>query len=271
MADTEHDGGFASVHMWSWRRTLMRSSLPSTTKHVLLTLSMHASEAGDGIFPKVKTLAEETSLRPETVKDHLRSAADVGWIAKEQRFTESGRQTSNAYVLLVPKGEGGAKRPPPGETHGGRGVPNAPLGGGGKRPPQEERLKGKSQKEGTDLFGDVPSPNGNGKKKKSKLKRRPDYTPEFEEAWAVLRRGSKPDAFEMYEAAVPSEVSHDDLVRALRMYVKSFDPGFKGAHLVLWIRDRRWEEQLEASPAAAAFDDVEERAIGAEFDPQRGW
>lgn len=119
---------------WNWRRALIQSDLSSTTKHVMLTLACHVSEAGYGCFPSMKTLSEETSLTRDTVKRHLRLAEKKGWVQREDQFTENGRQTSNSYALAAPvlegvSKEGGGQETPQGggqETHQGRGVLNTP-------------------------------------------------------------------------------------------------------------------------------------------------
>lgn len=134
---------------WTWRRALLSSDLPGTTKHVLLTLSCHIPEIGGAAWPSIATLAAETSLTEATVKKHLRAGLEAGWIARQKRYTETGRQTSNAYALAAPSGGGGHLTAP---TQG-----NDPHGGASKHPPQissEEKLRDIAREENGDLFGE---------------------------------------------------------------------------------------------------------------------
>lgn len=103
----------AIVGDWNWRRAVAESDLQSTTRHVLLTLSLHVSDAGEGAFPSVRTLVRQTGLTKPTVKKHLNLAVEAGWITRRSRHTDNGRQTSNLYALTKPEGEGVTKQPPP--------------------------------------------------------------------------------------------------------------------------------------------------------------
>lgn len=146
--------GPASPHpihgAWNWRRALLSSDLPGTTKHVLLTLSCHVPEIGGVAWPAIATLAAETSLSEPTVKKHLRAGVDGGWIARVARYTETGRQTSNSYALAAPGGGGKQTAPP---------LLNDPPEGVSKPPPQigsKEKLNRKGETNG-DLFEGTPS------------------------------------------------------------------------------------------------------------------
>ncbi len=57
-----------------WRRQVLQSELPSSTKLVLLALSDHMEPDGGGCFPSVRLLARECSLHTETVSQHLQLA-----------------------------------------------------------------------------------------------------------------------------------------------------------------------------------------------------
>lgn len=75
------------------------------------------------------------------------------------------------------------------------------------------------------------------------------FVVDFEEAWRTHRRGSRQKAEEAYRKAVPSKVDHPTLMAALRSYVGTLRPDFRGAHLERWIRDGRWEEFDGDAPA----------------------
>lgn len=79
--------------------------------------------------------------------------------------------------------------------------------------------------------------------KLSKGKVSKDVATEFEELWAIHRRGSKQDALEGYGKAVKNGVGHPTMLAALKAYVRNdLRPDFKGEHLFRWIKNKRWEE-----------------------------
>lgn len=239
------------VGAWSWRRAVIDSDLNATQKHVLLTLATHVPEAGDSCFPRLSTLARETSRSRDVVKRALRSVEGT-WIARQPREDGSGRQTSNLYVLLAP----GASTPPsPADAPLG-GCAHAPDGEGAHAPPttlksSEEKLRGEEQ---TLLLTEPPSPNG----------KRPDpdgdYTAAFEELWRVpldagKRPGGKRAAFKAYLKAVPKKVSHAHVLGCLRSYVHGLERDFNGANLSTWLNQAYWEQEtpMKAVPTGPRF------------------
>lgn len=94
---------------WSWRQMLLKSSLPGTTRHVLLTLSCHVNDSGEPCYPSVDQLVSETGLSKQTVLTHLKEAKQAGWI-KVSRHGFSGQKWSrNEYELAWPDGEKAVK------------------------------------------------------------------------------------------------------------------------------------------------------------------
>jgi len=67
---------------WTWRHAIIKSGLPATTRHVLLTVSMHMNELGEGCYPTVEMLVEETGLSKRAVLTHLQAAIDAGWLVR---------------------------------------------------------------------------------------------------------------------------------------------------------------------------------------------
>lgn len=86
------------------------------------------------------------------------------------------------------------------------------------------------------LNNTATTPEQEGRRKKT------TYTSDFEELWALARKGSKPAAFRHYKKAVPSKVSHDAVVAARGAHVKRASKPEYIKSLDLWIRDERWEE-----------------------------
>lgn len=68
--------------LFTWRSAICDSELPSTSRHVALTLSLHMSERGDSCFPSVRRLADETGLSRRTVQRHLKELVEAGWLVQ---------------------------------------------------------------------------------------------------------------------------------------------------------------------------------------------
>ena len=92
---------FTQLFRMSWSRAVVRSSLPATTKHVLLTLALHCSTM-EPVTPEiaVRQLEDETSLSERTVRYHLGRAEAAGWIKRVTREAPNGRRLPNRYVLV---------------------------------------------------------------------------------------------------------------------------------------------------------------------------
>lgn len=93
-----------SQPLFSWRTALASEDGPdsSTTRHVLLTISLHMGERGESCFPSLRTLAKETGLNKSTVSRHIKKAEDDGWIRREKRTRKNGADSSTVYRPSVP-------------------------------------------------------------------------------------------------------------------------------------------------------------------------
>lgn len=84
--------------LFTWRSAIVESNLKPTTRHVLLTLSLHMNERGGSCFPSVETLARETDLNRATIIRQLQIAETDGWLVVER----SAGRTSNRYEAAIP-------------------------------------------------------------------------------------------------------------------------------------------------------------------------
>lgn len=84
--------------LFTWRSAVVDSALPATTRHVLLTLSLHMNERGGSCFPSVDLLSRETGLNRTTVIRQLQVARDSGWLHVQQ----SQGRFPNRYAAVVP-------------------------------------------------------------------------------------------------------------------------------------------------------------------------
>ena len=86
-----------SNSMFSWRKAILKSTLPPTTRHVLLTLACHMNEAGESCFPSIKLLCEETGLSNRAVITQLQSATELGWITVGKHGFAGQRWAAHEY------------------------------------------------------------------------------------------------------------------------------------------------------------------------------
>lgn len=87
---------------WTWRHAILKSSLPSTTKHVLLTISCRMNDVGEGCYPSTSTLAEETGLSERAVCKHIADAKALGWLRVEQHGFGGQKWKRNQYFPAWP-------------------------------------------------------------------------------------------------------------------------------------------------------------------------
>ncbi len=87
---------------WTWRHAIINSTLPATTRHVLLTLSCHVNDAGEPVYPSTRLLAAETNLSERAVITHLRAAAEAGWLVTEKHGYGGQKWARNQYYPLIP-------------------------------------------------------------------------------------------------------------------------------------------------------------------------
>lgn len=89
---------------FSWRHAVIKSTLHSTTKHVLLTLACYFNDLGTGAFPSIATLCGDTSLSNRAVITHIQLAITAGWITSFKHGMSGQRWKRNEYQIAWPKG-----------------------------------------------------------------------------------------------------------------------------------------------------------------------
>ncbi|MEX3691860.1 helix-turn-helix domain-containing protein [Paraburkholderia sp. BR14263] len=89
---------------WTWRHAIINSTLPSTTRHVLLTLACHVNDAGEDAYPSTRTLARETGLSERSVCTHLDLAEEEGWFVKRKHGYGGQKWARNQYYPSIPEG-----------------------------------------------------------------------------------------------------------------------------------------------------------------------
>lgn len=93
-----------TIEVWSWRRAVQKSGLKSTTKHVLLNLAVYMNDAGEGCYPSVREQADDASLSPKTVCEHIEFAVTAGFLEKAVVGYSGQGWAKNGYKATVPAG-----------------------------------------------------------------------------------------------------------------------------------------------------------------------
>jgi len=93
----------SNTQFYSWRQAILKSSLPPTTRHVLLTLSCHMNDAGESCYPSIELLCEETGLSNRAVITHLKLSEDAGWIEVEKHGFRGRKWARNEYKIAWPE------------------------------------------------------------------------------------------------------------------------------------------------------------------------
>ena len=90
--------------LFTWRSAIAESTLPSTTRHVAVALSLYMSERGDSAHPGPARLAQDTGLHLSTVKEKLADLERLGWVRCISRGGRRGEQRrANEYVATFPE------------------------------------------------------------------------------------------------------------------------------------------------------------------------
>lgn len=90
---------------WTWRHAIIKSDLPATTRHVLLTVSCYMNEVGGGCYPTQQQLSEATGLSDRAVRTHLEVAETAGWIKRTEHGFKGQKWRNHEYTASWPKGE----------------------------------------------------------------------------------------------------------------------------------------------------------------------
>lgn len=88
---------------WSWRHAILQSELPSTTRHVLLTISCFMNDVGTGCYPTTKQIADASGLSERSVCTHIEIASSAGWLAISKHGFSGQKWKNHEYRALWPQ------------------------------------------------------------------------------------------------------------------------------------------------------------------------
>lgn len=92
------------IDKYKWMNAIASKYGPRnpTTRHVLLTLSLHMNQRGDNAWPSQSLLAERTELSERSVQKHLKLAEKLGWLKVYDKGTTGQGWRLHGYVATVP-------------------------------------------------------------------------------------------------------------------------------------------------------------------------
>lgn len=88
-----------------WQEAVFESELHSTTKLVLLALSMSADQYGKSCWPTQVDIARKANCSDRTVRKRLNEAVAGGWVSRYRRPRPGERGFSYGYVLTLKDGK----------------------------------------------------------------------------------------------------------------------------------------------------------------------
>lgn len=86
--------------VWNWRDAIRQAELSSTTKLVLLNLSIYMNDMGEGCFPSIPQQVRDTGLSERAVYVAIANAEEGGFLERK-KITRRGK-TCNEYVARYP-------------------------------------------------------------------------------------------------------------------------------------------------------------------------
>lgn len=87
-----------------WRNLVFsENGLSSTTKLVLVALSLHMNGKGGSCFPSIKHLSDRSSLSEKAICEHLKTAEECGWILRSNRIANGKGWRRKSYQAVIPE------------------------------------------------------------------------------------------------------------------------------------------------------------------------
>lgn len=230
---------------WTWRHAVLKSSLPATTRHVLLTISCFMNDVGGGCYPTTKQIAEATGLSERSVCTHIDAAEREGWIRVSQHGFRGQGWRNNQYEATWP--DDGQKGTEP------RSAPE---------PEALNLVQEGTEPDDTKALNDVQSILPDNIPNNTSARDAGGADPierEFEEVWSDFPRHPNSRRFAAFK--VYRRLSARDRVSCIRgaaRYSIKFDEDRSDKrpmderlryvpHLSTWINQRGWEAELEAA------------------------
>lgn len=264
---------------YTWRQAIQKSTLPSTTKHILLNLACYISDAGQAAFPSIDQQAADTGLSRRAVITHLKSV-EGRWLSISKHGYAGQKWARNEYLPRLPDEpsldvssavardhEGGERASPPSRQEIGEGgEPDDRKAVNVVHPnrPREITTSPHSPPRGDDLLA-VPA---------DTLRRWfgeafwPQYPKRVGKAQALAELARlQPDSGLL--AAIAEGLAHRNQAERHAKAKGAFFPAWPDAHR--WLRKRKWEDRFEVPRETSHVPRCHCGAIGVTGDGRRWW
>lgn len=231
---------------WTWRHAILKSELPATTRHVLLTISCFMNDVGGGCYPTQEQIAEASGLSDRAVRQHIDTAIEAGWLRKREHGFRGQKWRNHEYEAAWPSKDEPSKVAEAEELDSARLAEGAERGSEGA-----ERGSGKVR---NDVPTILPVHSSN-----QRVEARASLREEFRlEVWDVFPRNPSSDfakAFNEYSSLSPPDrklcrrgVNHASLRFDEAVTDEPMDQRLKfQTHLHTWIKAHGWEAELQTA------------------------
>ncbi|WP_414446843.1 helix-turn-helix domain-containing protein [Burkholderia sp. 22PA0099] len=88
---------------YTWRRAMMCSGLPPTTKLVLFVVAEYTNGMDETCWPALETIAEKATLSIRAVTKHLKLASELGWLTRWKSRRPDRKWAHAHYRLSIPE------------------------------------------------------------------------------------------------------------------------------------------------------------------------
>lgn len=176
----------------------------SLNKLCLLMLANYANAEGEA-YPSYKRLAEMCSCNDRTIMRSIKSLEELGMVKIKPRFTDSGKQTSNTFILCM------------------RGDKSDMVGVTNPTPNTVRDIQ-------------LVNINKRGDKKST------PYCDGFTQWWKAYPRkdGSKKKAYDLWKRAI-TQIDQAELLRLTKIFARLKGGGKFTCHATTWLNQNRWE------------------------------
>lgn len=130
------------IALWAARQDIKNHA----AKMVLIALGDAFDDRTGQCFPSLEAIGDFVRRSEARIRDAIRWLEEEGWLKRQARFTECGRQTSNGYEIIFERGESFEAMVERRRKTRGKSVKAGENGGGdrkrGGKGPENETLKG---------------------------------------------------------------------------------------------------------------------------------
>jgi hypothetical protein len=238
----------AENRSWSWRHAVLKSGLPATTRHVLLTISCFMNDVGGGCYPTQEQLAEASGLTDRAVRQHIDAAVKAGWLVRKEHGFRGQKWRNHEYEAAWPTQDVDAAALP---IDKGEEPASGPFSEGAER--HAEGAERDDKKVRNDVPTILPEHSSN---QRVDARASDAIFEEFDQfVWAEFPRNPNSDKSTAYAAY--TALSRSDqfaCLRGITRYSIRFDEAKTDepldqrlkyhTHLHKWIMNRAWEQEL---------------------------